>query len=118
MKAQDAAAANPFASAREQFERIVRDLESEPTCSMTHGDHEEHLRVQGFELLRRLFQGHLDARRRPSRRVIHNHRPVHESGSTPVNQQQGEQHYSAQLEHRADCLHRPPLLSMPRPAGR
>src|SRR3972149_5761134 len=63
MKAQDAVPANPFASAREQFDRIVRDLESETTFAMTHGDLEEHLRTEGFELLRRLFQGHLDARR-------------------------------------------------------
>jgi len=63
MKAQDAVPANPFASAREQFERIIRDLESETAFAMTHGDLEEQLRTEGFELLRRLFQGHLDARR-------------------------------------------------------
>jgi hypothetical protein len=54
--------ANPVASAREQFERIVRDLESETALGMTHGDLVEQFRTQGFESLRRLFQGHLDAR--------------------------------------------------------
>jgi hypothetical protein len=65
MKAQVSAPAKalaPFTAAREQFEQIVGDLESDRMFSMTHGDVEEHLRVEGFELLRRLFQGHLDAR--------------------------------------------------------
>lgn len=62
MKAQGTVLANPFASAREQFEQIIRSLESEPSFSMTHGEVEEQLQVEGFELLRRMFQGHLDAR--------------------------------------------------------
>ena len=62
MKAQAGAPSNPFAPAQEQLDRIVRTLEGEQSCSMSHGEVEEHLRVEGFELLRQLYQGHLDAR--------------------------------------------------------
>jgi len=63
MKAQAGGSANPFAAAREQFERIVGQLQGEQAFDMTHAQVEERLQEEGFELLRRLFQGHLDARR-------------------------------------------------------
>ena len=62
MKAQSVAAGQPFAPAREQFEQIVKALQEDEKLGMTHGEVEEWLLDEGHELLRRLFQGHLDAR--------------------------------------------------------
>lgn len=63
MKAQAGGDANPFAAAREQFESIIQELQGERALGMTHGEVEERLKEEGFELLRRLYQGYLDARR-------------------------------------------------------
>jgi hypothetical protein len=62
MEAHALVAANPFVPAREQFENLVARLDGEETRRMTHADVERLLRTDGTELLRRLFQGHLDAR--------------------------------------------------------
>ena len=51
-----------FSAAREQFERIVGALQSDELMGAEHGDVEQYLFEDGFELLRRLFQGHLDRR--------------------------------------------------------
>jgi hypothetical protein len=51
-----------FSAAREQFEMIVGELQSDEMMGAEHGDVEQFLFVDGFELLRRLFQGHLDRR--------------------------------------------------------
>lgn len=54
--------ANAFAPAREQFERLTSRLTDEETARMTHSEVERLLQAEGMELLRRMFQGHLDAR--------------------------------------------------------
>ena len=51
-----------FSAAREQFEMIVGALQSDEMMAAEHGDVEQFLFADGFELLRRLFQGHLDRR--------------------------------------------------------
>ena len=62
MEAHAVVAANPFVPAREQFDSLVARLDGEETRRMTHADVERLLQTDGTELLRRLFQGHLDAR--------------------------------------------------------
>jgi hypothetical protein len=62
MEAHAVADANPFVSACEQFESLVTRLDGEETRRMTHAAVERLLQTDGTELLRRLFQGHLDAR--------------------------------------------------------
>ncbi len=52
----------PCASARMQFETILTFVESDDAFSMSHGELEETLVVQGRELVRRLLQDHLDLR--------------------------------------------------------
>lgn len=61
-----------FAAAREQFGRLVNELQSDSTLGMEHGDVEQTISREGNELLRRLFQGHLDVRsaREPKRSEI------------------------------------------------
>ena len=54
--------ANAFVPACEQFERLVSRLSDEQTTRMTHAEVERLLQTEGTELLRRMFQGHLDAR--------------------------------------------------------
>jgi len=51
-----------FSAAREQFEAIVRQLHSPEVALLEHGDIEAIVHRDGMELLRRLFQGHLDWR--------------------------------------------------------
>jgi len=62
MQAHAIADANPFAGAREQFEVLVVRLGGDETARMTHADVERLLQSEGAELLRRMYQGHLDAR--------------------------------------------------------
>src|SRR6266542_39537 len=54
--------ANAFEPAREKFEHLVMRLGDEATGRMTHAEVERLLQAEGTELLRRMFQGHLDAR--------------------------------------------------------
>ena len=51
-----------FVAAREQFAHLVKELQSEQTLHLEHGDVEQIISEQGTELLRRLLQGHLDLR--------------------------------------------------------
>ena len=62
MQAHAVADANPFVPAREHFEHLVARLGDDETTRMTHAEVERLLQTDGTELLRRLFQGHLDAR--------------------------------------------------------
>jgi hypothetical protein len=62
MEAHALSNANPFDKAREDFEILVARLGDEETGRMTHADVERLLATEGRELLRRLYQGHLDAR--------------------------------------------------------
>ena len=62
MQAHAVADANPFVPARDQFENVIARLDGDETRRMTHAEVERLLQTDGTELLRRLFQGHLDAR--------------------------------------------------------
>ncbi len=67
-----------FHSSTQQFEQMVDQMDSEETHQMSHGDLENLLRVQGYELLRRLFQDHLTLRAEREQRVaVTNSKAVH-----------------------------------------
>lgn len=52
-----------FSQARELFEQMVSWLGSDTVCGLEHSQLETQLLEQGYELLRRLFQGYLDRRK-------------------------------------------------------
>jgi hypothetical protein len=62
IQSQVATLENPFAAAREQFERLVEQLGGRKAKAMTHSEIESLISEEGNEVMRRLFQGHLDAR--------------------------------------------------------
>jgi hypothetical protein len=51
-----------FQQAYEQYDEIVNILSAEESQSWEHGEIERYINERGTELLRRLFQGHLDLR--------------------------------------------------------
>ncbi len=51
-----------FEQAAEQFNELVNSLSSKDSQGWEHGDLERYINESGTELLRRLFQGHLDLR--------------------------------------------------------
>jgi len=51
-----------FRLAREQFEALISQLHGDPTARMEHDLVESLIKKQGMEILRLLFQGHLDVR--------------------------------------------------------
>ena len=53
---------DPFAAARQRFESILDYLAGPAAAEATHADLEEELASKGRELLRQLFQDHLDLR--------------------------------------------------------
>lgn len=55
-------AVQPFAEPRQKFESLITYLGSHETCSMTHSDLERELQTKGMDLLRSLYQAHLDTR--------------------------------------------------------
>jgi len=62
MEARAIRVEKPFAAAEEMFEQLKAKLASEGTERMSHSDLERMLEVEGRELLRRLYQAHLDLR--------------------------------------------------------
>jgi len=52
----------PFAEPRQKFETLITYLGSAEACSMTHSDVERELQTKGMDLLRSLYQAHLDTR--------------------------------------------------------
>ena len=68
---QDAVApeSSPYARSLECFEVIVEWLDSEEVPWLSHGDLEAQLDMKGRELLRQLFQDHLDLRAERERRL-------------------------------------------------
>jgi hypothetical protein len=62
IEACSATTEKPFADSRRYFDHLVADLSTEKTLRMSHADLERHLMSEGWELLRRLFQEHLDYR--------------------------------------------------------
>lgn len=53
---------NPYRLAEEQYSSLFLCLQSSESQGLEHGELEEMIRVKGNELLRRLFQSHLDER--------------------------------------------------------
>ena len=52
--------ADAYASAHEHFEHLITQLHSPEVHQMTHSELEALFEVEGRELLRRLFQAHVD----------------------------------------------------------
>jgi hypothetical protein len=71
IEAQTGGDEKPFCASRAQFEALVERLESSAAMKWTHSELERWSEVQGRELMRRLFQDHLDlrAQREPKRLV-------------------------------------------------
>ncbi len=51
-----------FQQAHEQYHQLINTLTAESTQGWEHGEVERYINEDGTELLRRLFQGHLDLR--------------------------------------------------------
>lgn len=51
-----------FQQAHEQYHQLIKTLSAEPSQGWEHGEVERYINEGGTELLRRLFQGHLDLR--------------------------------------------------------
>ena len=51
-----------FRAAHEQYHQLIKTLSAEDSQGWEHGDVERYINEDGTELLRRLFQGHLDLR--------------------------------------------------------
>jgi hypothetical protein len=49
-----------FTEAREQLDDIIEELMSEEIQEKTHSEVEQFLKIEGMELLRKLFQGYID----------------------------------------------------------
>ena len=62
IQAQSEGFENPFQPAREKFEDLAEVLGSPETLDKTHSEVETLIQERGMELMRRLFQGHLNAR--------------------------------------------------------
>jgi hypothetical protein len=62
MRAAIIAEAEPFFSAKEKFREIEAMLTSAEMMNCEHGEIESYLKTEGFELLRRMMQAHLDIR--------------------------------------------------------
>lgn len=62
MEARAIREGKPFAAAEEKFDAMKRRLQSEECLRMSHSDLERELDVEGRELLRRLYQAHVDLR--------------------------------------------------------
>ncbi len=56
------AGADGFARSKERFEELVGFLDGEGAATLDHGELERRLEADGAELLRLLFQDHLDLR--------------------------------------------------------
>ena len=62
MQPHDAAPVNPFAASQMLFEALIVSLSADSALAKDHADLERTLKRDGFELLRQLFQDHLDLR--------------------------------------------------------
>ena len=58
-----------FARSHQKFENLTAMLQSAETMTMTHGELEEIVQRDGFDLLRQLIQEHLDLRAQTERDV-------------------------------------------------
>ncbi len=57
-----------FTTSRAKFEQVVGFLDGEPASGLSHADLEDRLNIEGRELLRLLYQDHLDLRAERERR--------------------------------------------------
>jgi hypothetical protein len=55
---------NPFSDAQNVLMQLIESLQSKQYQSLEHGDVEQEIHRQGFEMMRLLLQGHLNARHR------------------------------------------------------
>ena len=62
MRAIIVAEEEPFFSAQEKFNEIEAMLSSSEMMKKEHGEIESYLKTEGFELLRRMLQAHLEFR--------------------------------------------------------
>ncbi|MCG5055433.1 MAG: ISKra4 family transposase [Myxococcales bacterium] len=62
MEAQAVVVENPFDGARQKFDELTELLGSGERLKMEHGEIESLLETEGRELLRRLFQAHMESR--------------------------------------------------------
>jgi hypothetical protein len=72
IKAQPVSIDNPFARSRELFDRVSEQLQGPGAFAMTHTGLEQLLSTDGREILRQMFQDHLDLR------------GAHEQGGPPL----------------------------------
>src|ERR1051326_1226799 len=69
MRAAILAEEGAFFSAKEKFNEIEVMLSSGEMMSKEHGEIEAYLKTEGFEMLRRMMQAHLDIRTEQESRV-------------------------------------------------
>src|SRR5712691_1052756 len=69
MQADIVAKEDPFFSAQEKFNEIIKMLSSGEIMNKEHGEIESYLKIEGFELLRRMMQAHLDLRTEAEQRA-------------------------------------------------
>ncbi len=58
-----------FSASRQRFDQMLGFLDSEPAGTLSHGELEDQLASHGRELLRLLYQDHLDLRQIREARV-------------------------------------------------
>ena len=56
------AMASKFAASRERFDMVLAFLDGAAAAALSHADLEDRLEVEGRQLVRQLFQDHLDLR--------------------------------------------------------
>ena len=64
------AATDPFAASRTAFDALTLELIAEPAARLDHAELEDLLELRGRELLRQLFQDHLDLRQVREERAV------------------------------------------------
>src|SRR6266540_1618572 len=64
------AATDPFAASRSVFDALALELGAEPAAGLGHAELEDLLETRGRDLLRQLFQDHLDLRQLREERAV------------------------------------------------
>src|SRR6266545_3660628 len=67
------AATDPFATSRSAFDALTLELSAEPAAGLGHAELEELLELRGRDLLRQLFQDHLDLRQLREEHAVRAH---------------------------------------------
>ena len=84
-----------FGAARAAFESLVATLAGAQAAGWPHDQVEEHLDIDGRELLRLLYQGHLDLR------ALHEQHAVAQGRIAPVVDADGIVHHKVEQGHVA-----------------